>query len=264
MTAYLGSRTDDHTESDRLRLLEACRDPGTIRRLEGLGVGPGWRCLEVGAGRGSIARWLAGRVGPAGSVVAAELDPRFLTDLPAPVEVRRVDVRERGFEPGAYDLVHCRAVLMHLPDPATALARMVAALRPGGVLLVEEGDFGLMRFDGHPEADRISGLAEYAIDRLAEARIMDGRLGRKLPGLVVASGVRIGGTEIEAGVAVPGGPAYAFERASVSASADNMLRLGIFTEADVALVKSFFQARDAVVTTLSMVAVWGRAGTGPV
>lgn len=262
MTSYLGSLNDDHTEAGRLRLLETCRDPGTIRRLDRLGVGPGWRCLEVGAGRGSIARRLAERVGPTGTVVAADLDPRFLVGLPGNVQVRRVDVREQGFEPGAYDLVHCRALLMHLPDPAAALARLVAALRPGGVLLAEEGDFGLLRFDGHPAAARLNALVQHAVDRLAAERIMDGRLGRTLPGLVQVAGIRIAGSEVETAVTVPGEPAHAFEEASALAAADNLLRLGILTEADAALVRSYFAEPDTVITTLTMVAVWGHAADG--
>lgn len=258
MSAYLGARTAATTESERLRLLETCRDPGTTRRLAALGVGPGWRCLEVGAGHGSIARWLAGRVGPAGSVVAADIDPRFLDDVPG-VEVRRIDVGNDGFEAGSYDLVHSRALLMHLADPEAALARMVAALRPGGVLLAEEGDFGLLHFDGHPQADRINALAERAVTQLAEARIMDGRLGRRLPGLLTRSGLTLGGAEVETGVTVAGEPHWDFERATACAAADNMLALGIYTDVEADLLKSFFLADGAVVTTLTIVAAWGRA-----
>lgn len=258
MSAYLGARTAAVAESERLRLLETCWDPCTTRRLAALGVGPGWRCLEVGAGHGSIAGWLAERVRPTGSVVAADIDPRFLGDVPAGVEVRRIDAGRDGFEAGAYDLVHCRALLMHLPDPDAAFARMVAAVRPGGVLLAEEGDYGLLRFDGHPEAERINALAERAVTELAEARIMDGRLGRRLPGLLTRSGLTLGGAEVETSVAVAGDPHWEFERATACAAADNMLALGIYTDAEAGLLKSFFAGDGAVVTTLTMVAAWGR------
>jgi hypothetical protein len=50
----------------RLDAIEAWFDPGTIRHLTERGVAPGWHCLEVGAGGGSIAAWLGDRVGPAG------------------------------------------------------------------------------------------------------------------------------------------------------------------------------------------------------
>src|SRR5262245_437675 len=55
------------TELERLRLLEGMSDPFSIHCLRQLGIQPGWRCLEVGAGAGSIAGWLADQAG-AGSV----------------------------------------------------------------------------------------------------------------------------------------------------------------------------------------------------
>ena len=148
---YVLGGVDAATEARRLALLEQRFDAGTIRRLGELGVIGGWRCLEVGAGHGSVARWLADKVGPSGSVVAADIDARFLTGLPDNVDVRELDIRDQELEPD-FDLAHCRALLMHLPDPDAALARIVAALRPGGVLLVEEGDFGLLHFGGHPNS----------------------------------------------------------------------------------------------------------------
>ena len=133
---YVLTGVDPATEEGRLALLERRFDAGTVRRLGDLGVRSGWRCLEVGAGHGSIARWLSEKVGRDGSVIAADIDTRFLTGLPDNVDVRALDIRDLEPEPD-FDLVHCRALLMHLRDPADAIARIVAALRPGGVLLAE-------------------------------------------------------------------------------------------------------------------------------
>jgi len=58
--------------------LEAALDPSTFRYLSGIGVTSGWVCWEVGAGSGSIATWLAERVGPTGRVLATDIDPRFI------------------------------------------------------------------------------------------------------------------------------------------------------------------------------------------
>ncbi|MGH9282963.1 MAG: methyltransferase domain-containing protein, partial [Acidimicrobiales bacterium] len=126
----------------RLAALEQCLDPATTRRLEATGVGPGWRCLEVGAGAGSITRWLCQRVGPTGQVVAVDMDTRFLEELDDQnLEVRRQDVVDEPLPSGGFDLVHTRALLMHLPAREAVLADLVAAVRPGGWLVVEEGDF---------------------------------------------------------------------------------------------------------------------------
>src|SRR5262244_4089208 len=100
---YVLSQAADVPERERLALLEHNLDPLSQRRLAALGIQPGWRCLEVGAGHGSIARWLAAQVGPQGRVVATDLNPRFLTDLTLPnVEIRRHDIRTDPLEPHMY------------------------------------------------------------------------------------------------------------------------------------------------------------------
>lgn len=134
-----------HDARRRLSLLEEILDPGTVRRMsvvDALGVGPGWRCAELGAGGGSIARWLCAQVGPQGRVVALDLDTRFVdgSDL-SNLEVRQADVISSGLERSAFDLIHARALLMHLPARAEVLGTLIGALRPGGWLLLEEMDF---------------------------------------------------------------------------------------------------------------------------
>lgn len=129
----------DELSSERHALLAATYDPWSFRRAEALGVGPGWRCLDVGAGGGSYARWLASRVGADGAVVAVDLDARLI-EPEGPLEVRELDVRTDALEEGAYDLVHTRLLLLHLPERDEILPRLAAAVRPGGVLLIEEDD----------------------------------------------------------------------------------------------------------------------------
>src|SRR5579884_3215226 len=126
----------------RLALLEHWLDPGTIHQLQTLGVGAGWRCLVVGGGGGSIVEWLCRQVGPSGCILATDVNTRFLEALDYPnLKVRRHDIlADELVESAAFDLVHVRFVLMHLADPSRAVRRMVAALKPGGWLLAEEGD----------------------------------------------------------------------------------------------------------------------------
>src|SRR5215471_17929575 len=88
----LSQRGSQDVERARLRLLEEFHDPLTASQLDAIGVGEGWRCLDVGAGGGSVTRMLAERVGTTGSVLAVDLDTslleRFASDR---VEVRRHD-----------------------------------------------------------------------------------------------------------------------------------------------------------------------------
>ena len=121
-TGYLlRAGQDPGPERRRLQLLERLRDPVTVRRLRRLGVSAGWCCLEVGAGAGSIVRWLSDAVGPTGQVLAIDLDTRLLQDLDAAnVEVRAVDVLGDRWDLAGFDLVHARAVLHHLPGNQAA------------------------------------------------------------------------------------------------------------------------------------------------
>lgn len=137
-------------ERERLAAIEGGLDAYSVASLAAIGVGEGWRCLEIGAGAGSIARWLCDRVGPRGRVVATDLETELLAKLSVPqLEVRRHDITKDPLESEAFDLVHARKVLEHLSEPERVLARMVAALKPGGSLLVEDADLvSLMECSG--------------------------------------------------------------------------------------------------------------------
>jgi len=124
-------------DDERLTLMSRMLDPQMFFRIEQAGVAPGWRCLEVGAGNGSVSAWLAAKVGPSGHVVATDIDTRFLDRLSIPnLEVRRLDVARDGLGEG-YDLVCCRALLHHVPERIDVVGRLAAAVKPGGVLLIE-------------------------------------------------------------------------------------------------------------------------------
>src|SRR5262245_40133453 len=120
-------------ERDRLGALESLFDGSSRRLLTGLGVGEGWRCLEVGCGAGGLALWLADTVGETGRVLATDLDTRFLDgQARTNLEVRTHNIVTDQVEEAAFDLIHARAVLEHLPDRQQVLKRLAAALRPGG------------------------------------------------------------------------------------------------------------------------------------
>jgi ubiquinone/menaquinone biosynthesis C-methylase UbiE len=121
------------------RCLAAAHDAITTARLADSGVGPGWRCLEVGAGGGSVARWLAERTAPGGGVLATDVKPGHIPAHPG-LEVRRHDIVHDPLPEAAFDLVHSRLVLTHLPQRRAVLGRLLRALRPGGVLQLEEFD----------------------------------------------------------------------------------------------------------------------------
>lgn len=129
---------DVPTELERLRLLEAMLHESTTGILGKLGIAESWRCLELGAGAGGVARWLAERC-PSGEVIAADVDTRFLdADHAGNLEVHAVDARAARYAPGSFDLIHARALLMHLPEREQVLAKAVRWLAPGGWLVIED------------------------------------------------------------------------------------------------------------------------------
>lgn len=134
----------------QIRLFELKYDPMSVEVLDSLPFDPAWRCLELGAGAGSMSYWLAGRA-HLGSVLAVDADTTFLdAGQAANLTVRQADIEELDLEPGSFDLVFTRATLEHLRDPDAALARARDWLAPGGWLVV--ADFYYLPADEAPTA----------------------------------------------------------------------------------------------------------------
>ncbi|TRM60380.1 S-adenosyl-L-methionine-dependent methyltransferase [Schizophyllum amplum] len=96
------------------------------------------RILEIGAGSGA---WLiqAAQTYPDAEVVAVDISD--LPPRPFPSNVRFVKhnaIEPLPFEPESFDVIHMRALLIHLPDVRKHLAHFASRVRPGGFLLVEE------------------------------------------------------------------------------------------------------------------------------
>jgi SAM-dependent methyltransferase len=129
-------------EGVRLDLMSELLDPMHRRYINALGVvRPGARTLEVGCGNGSISAWLAERVSPGGTAVAVDLDLSLIQPRMPNLELRKADIVAGPVERGTFDLVTARAVLHHVTDAQTAIANMIASLKPGGALLLIEPDF---------------------------------------------------------------------------------------------------------------------------
>ena len=77
-TKYLFDNAAEREARARMTALAAQHNDATFRYMEKCGIALGWNCLEIGAGDGSVARWMAARVGPTGFVLATDIDPRFV------------------------------------------------------------------------------------------------------------------------------------------------------------------------------------------
>src|SRR4029077_16061164 len=140
MTGYIFDNAAERETEQRFSSLESLYDPLTTRHLAATGIGAGWRCWEIGGGSGSIGVWLSECVGPEGHVLMTDIDPRFLTERGrSNLEVRRHDVGDPPPDT-AFDLIHTRLVLIHVPQREAIIARLATALKPGGWLVVEDYD----------------------------------------------------------------------------------------------------------------------------
>jgi SAM-dependent methyltransferase len=157
MSGYAFSRAWG-PEDERLAALERQLDPVSQAAVRQLGLAAGWRCWEAGAGGGSIAVWLADQVTSSGSVLATDIDIAGLAGLRAAnISVARHDLERESVPWAEFDLIHARLVLEHLREPAAAVDKLAAALRPGGWLLLEDAD-GLL-FDAVPVEKAFAAIA---------------------------------------------------------------------------------------------------------
>ena len=183
---------------DRFANLSTLYDEVTRRHLDRFGIDGGWSCLEVGAGGGSVAGFMSERVGPTGHVVATDINIDWMAgSLPANVELRRHDIGVDPLPECAFDIVHARAVLTFVPERQSALLRMVAALKPGGWLLVEELVPPVTEaLDPPDEPDvEIARKGRHAIVEIIRRRGGDPLFARELPELVTAAGLTDFGAE---------------------------------------------------------------------
>jgi SAM-dependent methyltransferase len=240
-------------ERRRLDLLAARLDPVTKRRVGRLGLARDVRCLEVGGGRGSIARWLCQDVAPGGHVTATDLDTGFLSELSLPnLTVARHDVRNDDFPEGSFDLVHVRTVLMHIADRMAVLRRMASWLAPGGWLVAEEADFGMWLADYDPvwAAHPAAWHEAFPHGSLGQGRA----LLRQIHQLGLA-GI---GADAELDIVQPGTTLAEFYQLSMAALAEPMTAAGVMTADEAARLAARPGDPDFLGCGFAFIGVWGR------
>jgi SAM-dependent methyltransferase len=183
--------------------------------MQRIGVGPGWRCLEIGGGGGSVARWLCEQVGPSGHVVATDLDTRFLQELPYPnLQVRKHNIEQDDLPEGEFDLVHTRIVIVHLRERELAIKKLTRAVKPGGWVLLEEPDHLTTCADpeGTPDAQTLFNKVMATYLKAFRNRGQDMHIGNRLFGILRAAGFESLGAEGRARVFQGSSPETEFHR----------------------------------------------------
>jgi SAM-dependent methyltransferase len=249
-----------HRGRARLDAMEAFLDPGTFALLERIGVSDGWHCLELGAGGGSVADWLARRIGTSGRIVATDLDTCHLAARAAAtmIEIRQHDIVTEELEECAFDLIHARLVLEHLPERDLVLRKLVRALRAGGWLLVESVDY----VSAVPVSEL--GAREHERSQKIRLRQFEGAgikfdLGRCLPCMLRANGLIEVGNEGRVFVMEGGSPGALWFRLSMEQLRPHLVGSGKLSDAEVDRMLEFFANPDWVALSPVIFAAWGRA-----
>jgi 2-polyprenyl-3-methyl-5-hydroxy-6-metoxy-1,4-benzoquinol methylase len=239
--------------------LAALFDPATCYRIEQLGIGADWRCWEVGAGGGTVARWLAGRVGGAGHVLATDVDTAALAaSAGLDAEVLR---HELGAEPaprGEFDLVHARLVLEHITDYPAGLATMVAALRPGGWLLAESADPMLQSLacpDETGPAQALANKVRHAIWAL-DGHSTQKTFGRMLPRLLRDAGLSEVGAEVR--FPLGGQDAARLQQTLITRRGDRLVASGLVSSDEITRHLADLAAGTLDLAAFPVVSAWGR------
>ncbi|MFJ7072193.1 class I SAM-dependent methyltransferase [Streptomyces sp. NPDC098781] len=239
-------------EGERIDFGALAYDDFTLARLRALGVGPGWRCLDVGAGTGTVSGRLLDEAGVE-AVLAVDRDVRFLPQRPG-LEVREADVTAPDFVRGQFRLVHARFVLMHLPERdrlVTALAELVA---PGGVLVLSDAvDLTSERAPGTPYA-----LVMRAMWEGLRATIgTDVSWVPSYPQLLRGAGLVPVAAEMYAPPLMPGSAISRFWGDTWERSRAAMVATGLVDDAAVDAAVEYLDSDDCAALSAGMLTAWG-------
>ncbi len=257
-SAYIFTNTQFKSELSRLQVLEKVCDPASHRHILATGITTGWQCLEIGAGAGSMMRWMAETVGTTGKVTAVDLNTRFIKDNDlSNVEVIEADINQVTL-PGLFDLIHMRHVLIHLKDQAI-LTKLLKLLKPQGWLVVEEPDFSATRFiSGTPAQQQAVERVNQAICQMFTNQGKDYALGIKLPSILQQ--LKLQQIQVENDVSIAAGNSDIARLMKLSAQqlAEKYIATGKATLTDIQIYCQFAEDRTAWGIYLATVGVMGQ------
>ncbi|MGE2714429.1 class I SAM-dependent methyltransferase [Mycolicibacterium litorale] len=249
---FSGERSE---ERFRLGAMEALWDPGSKQLMAELGLGQGWRCLEIGAGGGTLVEWIA-ECGA--GVTAIDIDTRFIDHMQSElITVLRADIGQVELPLAEFDLVHARLVLEHLPDRRDILRRLASTLRPGGWMVIEDMDwttFGPVDDDG--------GVLVHAAEVLMEFMARAGYerdYGRHVTGDLADAGLAEVRGEGRSRIIDSGSPGFDFFRLSFASMRDALLDAGMISAQEAGATAARL-AQNVRLSTPLMVAGIGRRG----
>jgi SAM-dependent methyltransferase len=205
---------------------------------------------------------LATRVGPAGRVVATDIDiSRVRTGSLDQLEVRRHDLVTEDLPTGPWDLVHERLVLQHVPARLEVLDRIVAALAPGGWVVLEDFDTAEVRTTdrGAPDHELIARVA-VAFNGLLRARGGVSSFAANARRELMDRGLVDTGSSGHVSIAAGGTGFARAVAANTSQVRDQLLATGL-TAAELDHFLEVVADPDTLVGSPVLISTWGRRPT---
>ncbi|MDG5803721.1 class I SAM-dependent methyltransferase [Streptomyces ossamyceticus] len=241
-------------EGERIDFGALAYDDITMARLRELGVGPGWRCLDVGAGTGTVSRRLLEEDGVA-SVLAVDRDVRFLGVRTVPgLEVREADITAPDFVSGRFGLVHARFVLMHLPERDRLITALADLVEPGGVLVLSDA----VDLTGDRTPDTPYSRVMRAMWQGLRATIgTDVSRVTSYPHLLRAAGLGSVAAEIHVPPLLPGSPISRFWADTWERSRAAMLATGLVDDTAVDEAVRYLGSEECAALSAGMLTAWG-------
>jgi SAM-dependent methyltransferase len=249
----------------RLHVLHDVYAPVGLQMLFEAGIREGMKVADFGCGVGVVTRMLAEIVGPSGSVTGIDVNSQQLAEARRWCESYGLtntsfvtaDATHTGLPRQSFDLVYCRFLLLHLPDPMACLREMRAVLRPGGILVVEDGDLASATSVPPTATDAFADL----FSRFGPMRGLDYSLSNNLYHMVIAAGFSEVGIHIHQ-PALTEGVNRSLMKWSVEEAGPTFVDAGIITPGD--LTRTLAEMQDAIddpevlILAPRMSVVWGK------
>ncbi len=244
-------------ERDRLNALTHTYDEITFARLDALQIRSDSRCLDIGAGTGTVAVSLADRA-TSGHVIALDRSTAFLDpNARENLEVVEADITTAEFPSGSFDVIHARMVFMHIPEREEVIRRAMTWLAPGGWLVLSEAIDPLSSTSPNTLYSRLFAAVWDAMHRSMGT---DVNCARNYPAMLAEHGFVHIGTDVHVPHVRGGSPMAEFYRVGGSQMRESIIAAGRLDNKEFDTGMALFDDPTFIDFAMGMISVWGQRG----